>query len=641
LAVLAGAILAAAIVAALALGMTMGDVVTSYLLTNAAMGTGFAVCGSILAVQRPQNPIGWLLLAAGLAHLVSAATAPLAAVGLDRGWPEWVIRALVTAFMFAWPWGIGMFLALALQLFPTGRPLTPRWRWLLAVTVVLGVGFTATMAGGSEPVDIADAAISTYLALPFHESVELLRTVFNAGPLLGLGGALTSLVVRWRRGDELLRRQLLWLVLAGLVAVALNLPRWIFGDGPILLLLAVVLVPAAITVAILRHQLLDIRLVVSRLALYLALTLAVVSGYSVLVAVLHALVRDFSGVPVVAALLIALAFNPARSHVQRWVDRLFYGARGDPVDAVSQMGARLAAEDLSGVVAGIAEELRLPFAALRHEGREVVVVGTPVESLHTIGLAFRGERVGELVVGARHGERSLSGADRDVLGLLASPLAAALHATTLSEALQTSREQIVTAREEERRRLHRDLHDGLGPVLTGAGYKADAARNLVSASPGEAGALMAEVRADLKHAVDDVRRIVYGLRPPALDELGLVGAVRRQCEALPIEVDLEAPQALPTLPAAVEVTAYRIISEALTNAARHAEANVIRVGIRVGSAVEVTVEDDGRTGGAWEPGVGLRSIRDRAAELGGTCKAGPGPRGGLVEAVLPLEVTAS
>jgi signal transduction histidine kinase len=638
LSALAGAELATALVAVLALGMTVGDLVSSYVLTNAVMGTGFAACGAVLAGRRGRNPIGWLFLAAGLAHLTSAATAPLAALGLDLGWPAWVVRALTTVFMASWPWGIGMFLALALQLFPTGRPVTPRWRWLLAATVVLGIGFTMTMAADPAPVPIGDTEVATYTGLASYGSVEPLWTVFNAGALLGLAGALAGLVVRWRRGDERLRRQLLWLVLAGLAAVALNLPRWVIGEGPILLLLAVVLVPVAVTVAILRHQLLDIRLVVSRTALYLGLTCAVVAAFSAMVAASDAFVRGASGAPLIAALLIALAFNPVRIRAQRWVDRLFYGSRGDPVGTVSHVGARLAADDLSGVLAGIAEALRLPFAALRHDGREVAAVGTPPESLHTMTLAFRGARVGELVVGHRYGERSLSGADRNVLALLASPMAAALHAAALSEELQTSRERIVAAREEERRRLHRDLHDGLGPVLTGAGYKADAARNLVVGDPERAGALVAEVRTDLKAAVEDVRRIVYGLRPPALDELGLVEAVRRQCEALPIDVELHVPPVLPALPAAVEVAAYRIVSEALTNAARHADAHAIRVGIRVGPAVEVTVEDDGVGGGPWEPGVGLGSIRDRAAELGGTCRVGPGPTGGRVEAVLPLEV---
>jgi signal transduction histidine kinase len=196
----------------------------------------------------------------------------------------------------------------------------------------------------------------------------------------------------------------------------------------------------------------------------------------------------------------------------------------------------------------------------------------------------------------------------------------------------------VAAREEERRRLHRDLHDGLGPALTGAGFKADAAHNLVAGEPERAGTLLAELRRDIREAIDDVRRLVYGLRPPALDELGLAGALRRHGEALPLAVTVDAPATLPALPAAVEVAVYRIATEALTNAARHAQAGAAYVELAVDSAVRLSIVDDGTPDGPWTPGVGLASIRERAAELGGTCTAGPTAAGGRVVAVLPLAV---
>jgi two-component system, NarL family, sensor kinase len=398
-------------------------------------------------------------------------------------------------------------------------------------------------------------------------------------------------------------------------------------------------VPIAITIAILRHGLLDIRLAVSRALLYLMLTAAVAGAYLGLVAALDALLRG-TGAPLVATLLIALAFNPVRVWLQRRVDRLLYGSRSDPVEAVSQVGARLAADDLTGVLGGIRRALRLPFAALRAGDRELAADGVPPPALQTVPLAFRGEPVGELVVGVRGGERALGDADLTVLNLLAAPLATALHATALAEEVQASRERIVSAREEERRRLHRDLHDGLGPTLTGAGYKADAAYNVTGSDPDRARELTAAVRADIGHAIDDVRRLVYGLRPPALDEVGLVGALRRHCERLPLAVTFDAPDPLRPLPAAVEVAAYRIITEALTNVTRHSGATAAHITIAVGSAVELSILDNGRVDGAWIPGVGLTSIRERAAELGGTCAAGPTPGGGRVSATLPLEVTA-
>ncbi len=342
-----------------------------------------------------------------------------------------------------------------------------------------------------------------------------------------------------------------------------------------------------------------------------------------------------------ATLLIALAFNPARVRLQRAVDRLFYGARSDPVHAMAQIGARLAAtDDLGGVLEGIREALRLPFAALRRDGREVAAAGTPPAILHTVPLAFRGGRVGELVIGARRGEQALSAADLGVMGLLAAPLAAALHATALAAELQASRERIVAAREEERRRLHRDLHDGLGPTLTGAGYKADAAHNVLTSAPDRAGDLIDELRVDIRAAIDDVRRVVYALRPPALDQFGLVGALRRHCDPLPLAVSFDAPDTLPPLPAAVEVAAYRIATEALTNVTRHARARTARITIAVDSALQLSIVDDGTTDSPWLPGVGLTSIRERAAELGGTCVAGPTGAGGEVRATLPAAVPA-
>ncbi len=259
------------------------------------------------------------------------------------------------------------------------------------------------------------------------------------------------------------------------------------------------------------------------------------------------------------------------------------------------------------------------------------------------------------MVGLRSGQRRLGSPDIAVLELLAGPLAVALHATALSAALQDSRIGLVAAREEERRRLRRDLHDGLGPALTGIAFKADAARNTMAAEPARAAGLLAEMRADTTAAIADIRRLVYDLRPPALDDLGLVGALREQSGRLAqrpdggvVAVQISAPADLPPLPAAVEVAAYRIITEAMTNAARHSGARRVDVRLAlVGPDLLIEVRDDGAVGdgavgdgaasaAGWSPGVGLISMRDRAAELGGWCQAGPGPGGGRVTASLPL-----
>ncbi|MFI0479170.1 sensor histidine kinase [Actinomadura sp. 9N215] len=278
----------------------------------------------------------------------------------------------------------------------------------------------------------------------------------------------------------------------------------------------------------------------------------------------------------------------------------------------------------------------MPFAALRGHNTEFAASGTAPESLHTVPLTYGGDRVGELVIGLRAGERRLGGRDRAVLELLAAPLAVAVHSVVLSEQVQRSRQALVTAREEERRRLRRDLHDGLGPVLTGVAFKADAAGNLLDSDPASARALIAELRAE---AIDDIRRLVHDLRPPALDDFGLAGAIRQraaQLERPDLAVRVEA-DGLPALPAAVEAAAYRIAVEALTNAVRHSGAARVDVRIRADGRLCVEVADDGTgPGREWRPGVGIRSMRERAAELGGTCTAGPGPGGGRVTAALPL-----
>jgi signal transduction histidine kinase len=216
----------------------------------------------------------------------------------------------------------------------------------------------------------------------------------------------------------------------------------------------------------------------------------------------------------------------------------------------------------------------------------------------------------------------------------------ALQAVRLSEQVHESRKHIVAAREEERRRLRRDLHDGLGTALTAVTLKADAAYNLKVTDPDRSAKLLLELRADLTAAIADIRRLVYDLRPPDLDELGLTGALRQRAQQSWREflVTVDVPDDLPALPAAVEVAAYRIATEAVTNALRHGTATACQVTLRTDHGLHVEIQDNGTNEAtAWSHGVGLRSMHERAAELGGTLTAGPTNRGGRVHALLPLE----
>jgi signal transduction histidine kinase len=408
----------------------------------------------------------------------------------------------------------------------------------------------------------------------------------------------------------------------------------------VLLLLSFPLIPAAVTVAVLRHGLYDVRIVLSRVVLYLLLSGGVIAGYIGIVALLDRMLRGTNG-PVLAALAIALAFNPARVRLQRVIDRALYGARRDPVAAVSAVGRRLAEDDLTGVVDALRDALRLQYVAVdRQDGRRVHSGEQPLDT-QTWPLVHDGEPVGALVVGPRRGEHQLSRADRSVVELMTAPLAVVLHSLALTDDLRASRERLIDAAEDERARLRRELHDSLGPILTGAAFKADGIALAAGHRPERAEALALELADQLRQTIDAVRRIVYGLRPAVLDELGLVAALRHQGGQLgPVTVTIDAPEALPVLPASVEVAAYRIASEALTNVVRHSGARSASISLTTDAAgLKVTVSDDGRTTDAWSPGVGLASIHTRATEVGGALEAGPTDQGGRVVAILPLGAT--
>ena len=648
---LAVAELATAIGCELAGGVSWAGAVDSFTVTDGVIGLALSACGVLLAWYRPRNPIGWLFLAGGVAYATSTAAVNLRGLGGSVGWSTLVLRLLASLFMLAWPWAIGLCLPLALLLFPDGRPAGSRWRWLIWAIVVEGVLFELNFAAPDRQT-FGSLSVTPYLAIPFYHRLGALWAASNIAWAALFMLVLASLVVRYRRGGDVERRQLLWLLLAVLVVLAYaGVPWGIFGRGPVLGLLVIPLIPAAVTIAILRYQLLDIRLVVSRALVYGLLTAAAAGAYVGLVALLDALVRSRVSLDsaVVASVIVAVGFNPARVRLQRLIDRGLYGDRRDPVRAVSLVGERLAGTGtagLAGVLEALCDSLRLPFAAVRFGTAEAAAHGTAPELLHGISLRYDGARIGELIVGLRSGQRRLSPPDIAVLELLAGPLAVALHATALSAALQQSRVSIVAAREEERRRLRRDLHDGLGPALTGIAFKADAARNALPAGPARASELLGALRADTTAAITDIRRLVYGLRPPALDDLGLIGSLRQQTDRLAqrpdgssVTVCLNTPELLPPLPAAVEVAAYRIITEAMTNAARHSGATRIDVWLAADAdGLRIEVRDDGRVPGpSWQPGFGLTSMRERAAELGGTCQAGPDPAGGgRVIAALPL-----
>ncbi|WP_132299245.1 histidine kinase [Kribbella sp. VKM Ac-2568] len=635
------------LVLAVVVGWSFDTALDSFFVTNGLMGLTFAVCGAVIAWHRPSNPIGWLFVADGIGHATTAVGAPLLQALYDGSAPVELQRLVATVIMWSWPWSIALFLPLALLLFPDGRLVSPRWRWVAIAIVVTAPLFAVEMGGDAEP--LFDGGPRGYLLLPSYDSLQPLWTATEIRGLLVYGLAIASLIVRYRRAPETGRRQLLWLLLATIVMLAFMIPWALVTGTPIFVLLAIPLIPVAVAVAIVRQQLLDIRLVVSRALTWALLSLVAVGAYVALVALTDSFISSRFGRSAFVTVLVALLIAPVLPRLQRMVDRAMYGDRRDPARVVTLIGEELAAGatgGMPGVVAAIRSALRLPYAAIITSPSQSILASSGLPStVVAVELSYGGTTVGSLLVGLRPGESALSTADRNVLNLLAVPLAVAVHATQLSADLQASRENLVAAREEERRRLRRDLHDGLGPTLTGVAFTADAAANLIPVDAERASELLSTLRTDTRTAIADVRRLVDDLRPRALDELGLVEALRQRADQLSwradgasVSVNVSA-DALPALPAAVEVAAYRIATEALTNVVRHSRATTAVLSVRYTTCLEVEITDNGSPTSPWLPGVGLTAMRERTSELGGHLVAGPTPTGGLVKATFPTVAT--
>ena len=350
----------------------------------------------------------------------------------------------------------------------------------------------------------------------------------------------------------------------------------------------------------------------------------------------------------IALLIIAPTFLPVHAWLAACVDRLVYDWQENPYAVLSQVRQRLDHDQDQAIVptiaATIAATMRLPYVAIETglgDGARATTYGTPPPRAEpiTIPLAYRGEVVGALRAAGRRPGEALSANDLRLLRDLAQQVGITLRAAQLSDALQASREQLVTTREEERRRIRRDLHDSLGPTLASLRMQLGAVRRMVREQPEAAEALIDGLRHDVRAATAEIRRLVYDLRPPLLDEHGLDGALRNLgAVAAPATLTLELPESLPPLSAAVEVALYRIASEAVLNVAKHAAATACVVRLEASDeALTLTIHDDGVGLAAGRGvGVGLTSMRERAAELGGTLTVAAPPGGGTrVTAMIP------
>jgi signal transduction histidine kinase len=482
-----------------------------------------------------------------------------------------------------------------------------------------------------------------------------------------LGGVLSQVYRYQRHSSTTQRRQTKWIVLGIGVAIGAQIlelvslyvigPRvWLEMLGNLVVSLAFLLIPITIGIAILRHQLFDIDTLISRTLVYGSLSVGIIVLYALVVGVGSALLQT-GAEPLLSLLVtgaIAVAFQPVRAWLQRGVNRLLYGQRDEPYTVLSELGQRLASatapqDVLPAVVETVARALRVPYAAIALRARDDLILaaetGIPNADVLRVPLTQSTLVLGELRVAPRAKGERFSAADLRLLEGVAREACSAIYALRLTAELRGSHLRLITLREEERRRLRRDLHDGVGSALTGIAFKLGAAQKMVDQDVAAGVVLLGELKAETQAVIADLRRLVYDLRPPALDELGLVSALREEIMRLStqdLHVEFQASEVALELPAAVEIAAYRIALEALTNVIRHAQARSCLIRL-TSSASRLTLEvlDDG-TGLPvnFRPGVGVSAMTERAAELGGSCVITTRPMGGvqiLVQFPLPKD----
>ena len=612
----------------------------------AAAALGFGTVGALIASRHPHNPIGWLLLAVGVGNAVS---------GVGIGYGTWAARqpvaapgAAVALWMGKWAWCALAVMPAVFLVFPSGTLPTRRLRPVLGAALAVPPVFAAGMA--IAPVRLSEAPpidnpFAIAAAGPVVEiGAGILFLLFVGLLLVSLGSMVWRL--RGAVGEE--RRQLAW-VLLGAGVLGLQVPFEASGISTVSGMTSAVFITAfcaSLGIAMVRHRLYEIDFILHRALVYGTLTICLLVLYASVVALLDAALRGRASfaASLVAAGIVAVVLAPLRARLQGGVDRMLYGQRGDPLAVMSQLGRRLERAAPEEMLPALAEEvavtLKLPRVTIELGDGGAATYGAGGGEPLVLPLTFQSRQVGRLTLSPRGTREVFSRAERELLEGIARQLGVAAHAVGLTADLQRFRERLVATREEERRRMRRDLHDGLGPLLAGISLHIGAARNLLRGDPDAADMMLAHLDGQTQGAVADVRRLVDDLRPPALDELGLVSAIREQAARFEgkLAVVVEAIGELGDLPAAVEVAAYRIATEAITNSARHAEARMCRVCLSLDGALEIEVRDDGCGLPAQvKPGLGLTSIGERTAELGGTWSIRPAPGcGTVVTARLPI-----
>jgi signal transduction histidine kinase len=607
------------------------------------LAIAFPLVGLLVIAHQPRNLVGWLLLICSTMgpyllagqYALRTADSPTPVTGLATWYSVWGFAP----YFVLW--------ALTPMHFPDGELPGPRWRWVRAGLVALLA--TLVLARMFAPVD---SDVSPGLANPIGVAgagwlnVVTLASAVSLAILGGIAGAL-AVVQRSRRTRGAERRALRWLQLgvAWLVtANVVNLALTAYGHGSDLLFaLGMLGLVVALGVGVIRHQLFDVGAGLRR-----SLVNAVLVG---LLGVAAIAILGAAGagpqperLALVAVAVAALLAAAAHDQLQRVVDRLVFGQRQDPQAVLSTLRRRLdlatgPMDALRQLAHGLRETLRLPYVRVEPSAPALAAVSSGTATVDVLELPAResGTVLGRLVVGRRSAGSRFNRRERRALEAVADQVGTLLRQAELSAELQARREELVTTREDERRRLRRDLHDGIGPSLAGIAMQLDRLAGRLTDHP-ELAARAEAARDDLRRTVTSVRRIVDGLRPPALDDVGLRGALTQLTGQYESRARLCSPPDLPDLPAATEAAAYLIAGEALTNAMRHSSCRRCDVEVTIDHPwLVVTVTDDG-TGipEAARAGVGLTSMRDRAAEAGGLLEVTATAAGTTVRTHLPL-----
>lgn len=612
-------------------------------LNNAGNGVWISALAIVLLRLRPGNRLGWLVLWLALANSITMFGSGWALASYHVDLPG---RAFA-AWWAGWVWAPAFLLGSSLMLlvYPSGRT-SSRFGHRLAVTsLVSSAGLVVGMG-------LLDAPYDSVVVGHRLGHNPLSRGALQ-GPILGLAVASVLLGVAvvfatwghtarrlWRAASPE-REQLAWLIVAvvpELVVAPLNSPWFEFATN--------VITAVALAIGIVRAQLFDIKLVLSSGLVYGSLTGLAVGAYFAVVALITTVTPSGPVPTLFAVAAVGLLVVPAHRLLLRFFGRLVYGDRADPIRALRRVGEGMRAageEGLRPMLAGIAEALRSPRVAVHDIDGLVAEVGAEANGHpeHRVPLEYAGSQVGELVVSGRTERDHLGRADRRLVTALSGPVAAAVHAARSARELGESRARVLAVRESERVRLRADLHDGVGPSLSGISLGLEAARGAVETSPERLAEILDVLHREVDSLVSEVRGIIDDLGPGEVD---LLASLRRQVEAVGasgVYVELQhGDEQIRASPAAA-VAAQRIAGEALTNAVRHAGATRISVSAsEQAEGLVLLVVDDGC--GAVAPrtgGVGLTSMRERAEAVGGSLHidASPG-RGTIVRAVLPTEL---